>query len=62
MGERLVKYYVFTQEKAGIVGRMRLALKVHLPSLKAESEPDSLENIVRFKTAVKEITGEEPDF
>ena len=62
MGARLVKYYEFTQNKAGIVGRMRLALKVRLSSQKAEMEPDSPELIQKIKTAVREITGEEPDF
>lgn len=62
MGARLVKYYEFTQNKAGIVGRMRLALKVRLSSQKAEMEPDSLELIQKIKAAVREITGEEPDF
>ena len=41
MGEKLVKYYKFTQEKAGIVGRMRLALKVRMPSQKAKDELDN---------------------
>lgn len=62
MGARLVKYYEFAQNKAGIVGRMRLALKVRLSSEKAKSEPDSPELIQNMKNAVREITGEEPDF
>lgn len=62
MGTRLMKYYTFTQNKAGIVGRMRLALKVHMTSEKAKEEPDSPELIQKFKTAVREITSEEPDF
>lgn len=62
MGTRLVKYYQFAQNKAGIVGRMRLALKVRLSSQKAEMEPDSPELIQQVKAAVQEITGEKPDF
>jgi hypothetical protein len=62
MGQKLVKYYEFTQEKAGIVGRMRLALKVRLSSQKAGEEPDTPELVQQVKTAVKEITGQEPDF
>ena len=62
MGARLVKYYEFAQNKAGIVGRMRLALKVRMSSEKAKSEPDSPELIQNMKNAVREITGEEPDF
>jgi len=62
MGARLAKYYEFTQNKAGIVGRMRLALKVRLSSQKAGMEPDSPELIQKIKTAVREITREEPNF
>ena len=62
MGQRMVRYYEFAQEKAGIVGRMRLALKVRISSQKALEEPDSQENIQKLKAAAREITGEEPDF
>jgi hypothetical protein len=62
MGARLVKYYEFTQNQAGIVGRMRLALKVRMTSEKAKSEPDSPELVQKMKDAVREITGEEPAF
>ena len=62
MAERLVKYYDFTQNKAGIVGRMRLALKVRMTSQQAKEEPDSPDLLQKIKAAVREVTGEEPDF
>lgn len=59
MAEKLVKYYEFVAREAGHDGRMRLAMKTLISSVKAGAEPDSPENIAKFKAAIKEITGTE---
>lgn len=62
MGDKLLKYYEFVKEKARLEGAMRLAMKTKIPSTRAQSEPDSPENLRQFREAVKEITGQEVDF
>lgn len=59
MGKRLLKFYEFVRENGGIPAQMRLAMMTGIPSAKAEAEPDSMENISKFKKAVKDITGKD---
>ena len=57
MGEKLVRYYQLVEEKAGLLGKVRLAMKTSIPSHKAKSEEDSKENLALFVKIIKEILG-----
>lgn len=60
MGEKLMEYYSFVEEHEGLDGKIELAKQTNLPGTKAATEPDSEENIQRFREAIEEITGEQP--
>jgi len=57
MAEKLVRYYQYVVEKNGISAKAQLAGKTVISSLIAATEPDSTENIEKFRKAVEEITG-----
>jgi hypothetical protein len=59
MGQKLVKYYEAIKSEGGFAAQMRLAMKTCIASTKAAELPDSPENLLKFKTAYKEITGKE---
>ncbi len=59
MGDKLMKMYAFAEQNGGATAQMRLAMKTLIPSAKAGAEPDSPENIAKFKTAIKDITGKD---
>ncbi|HGE70811.1 TPA: hypothetical protein ENX78_08260 [Candidatus Poribacteria bacterium] len=59
MADRLLKYYDYVKQYGGLQAQMRLAMITCIPSTKAANEPDSPENIEKFKKAVKEITGKD---
>lgn len=62
MGKKLVQYYQFVEEKAGLVGKVRLAMMTGIPSQAARFTPDSPENLLKFKEMLKDILGEDaPD-
>ncbi len=62
MAERLIQYYKYIRDVAGYEGKIDLATTTKIPSTKAAMEPDSEENINKFKEAIKKITGlEAPD-
>ncbi|MBN2529624.1 MAG: hypothetical protein JXR76_24760 [Deltaproteobacteria bacterium] len=58
MGERLMKYYNYVGEKAGLAGKMKLARITKIPSTEAAMEKDSAQNIELFRRAVESILGE----
>jgi hypothetical protein len=60
MAEVLIKYYKFIREKAGFEGKIDLATTTKIPSTMAALEPDTPENIKKFKEAIKKITGDYP--
>jgi hypothetical protein len=60
MGEKLLKLYKYMDEKAGLEGKMKLAVETKIPTIKASMEPDSPENIARFEAAILKITGSPP--
>jgi hypothetical protein len=60
MGERLLRYYKYVGDQAGLDGKRRLAFATGLPSIVAGTEPDSPENVEAFKKAVEEITERPP--
>ncbi len=59
MGKKLAEYYQVVEEKAGLVGKVRLAMMTGIPSQTARFEPDSPENLLKFKQKLKEILGED---
>ena len=63
MAERLIQYYNYVREVAGYEGKIDLATATKIPSTKAAFEPDSDDNIDKFKKAIKKITGlDAPNF
>ncbi len=60
IGEKLMQYYGYLKEQAGLDGKVELAKETQLPGTKASTAPDSEENIRKFREAVEEITGERP--
>jgi hypothetical protein len=62
MGKILKEYYQLVEAKAGLLGKVRLAMKTGIPSNKSLFVADSPENISKFKEVLKEILGEDaPD-
>jgi hypothetical protein len=59
MADKLLKFYDLINVEGGLQAKMRLAVSTGIPSTKASGEPDSPENIAKFKTAFKEITGKD---
>lgn len=59
MGQKLAKFYELAMADSGLPARMRLAVMTNIPSPKAMTEPDSPENIMKFKAAFKQITGKD---
>jgi len=59
MAAKLVKYFELAKAEGGLAIQMRLAMATGISSLKADSEPDSPENMAKFKSAYKEITGKD---
>lgn len=58
MGAKLVKYYDDAKAMGGLKAQMRLAVLTKMPSQKAESEPDSPDNIGLFEKAMQELKKE----
>jgi hypothetical protein len=59
MAERLLLYYKYIREEKGLDGQVKLAQATKMPSTKAATEPDSPENIRRFRDAIKTLTGKD---
>ena len=59
MGQKLLKFYDAIKNEGGFPAQMRLAMKTGMASPKAAAEPDSPDNVQKFKTAYKEITGKD---
>jgi len=59
MGQKLSQLYELIKAHGGLQGQMRLAMKTGMASAKAGTEPDSPQNIAKFKAAFKEITGKD---
>jgi len=55
MGARLVEFYKEIEDKMGVMGKTRLAMKTAIPSASANEQPDSPENIAKFQAAMKDI-------
>lgn len=61
MAEKLMKFFEFANAHGGVKAKMRLAMMTSIPSTKAEAEPDSPENLEKFRKAIMEITGQSPN-
>ncbi len=59
MAERLLLYFKYIKEEKGFEGQVKLAQATKMPSTKAAMEPDSPENIKRFREAIKLLTGKD---
>ena len=59
MAAKLAKFYDLAKEAGGLPVQMRLAMATGIPSTKAGQEPDSPENVAKFKAAFKDITGKD---
>lgn len=55
MGQKLVKFYEEAKRIGGLTAQMRLAVITKIPGTKAESTPDTAENVVKFEQALEEI-------
>jgi len=56
MAEKLIKYYAYVFEEKGYAGKVELAMLTKIPAVIAATEPDSAENVEKFKEAVEKIT------
>lgn len=56
MAEKLVKYYAYVFEEKGYEGKVLLAALTQIPAVMAAAEPDSEDNLKKFKEAVEQIT------
>jgi hypothetical protein len=56
MAEKLIRYYTYVFEQNGYAGKVELAMLTKVPSVIAATEPDSPENLEKFKAAVEQIT------
>jgi hypothetical protein len=57
VADRLMKYYQYVSEQAGLNGKVKLAQMTKIPSTKAAMEPDTQDVIQQFQAAIQEITG-----
>lgn len=58
MGDKLLQFYEEASKLGGPKAKMRLAMITLIPSKKADTEPDSPENVQKFQQAMKEIKQE----
>jgi hypothetical protein len=57
MADKLMRYYQYVLEEAGINGKVKLAQMTKIPSNKAAMEPDTPQTIKQFREAITQITG-----
>lgn len=60
MGEKLMAYYSYVEERCGRTGKEELARHTNLPETKASTAPDTKANIEMFRDAIQNILGERP--
>ena len=57
MGQKLLSYYKYVADTAGMSGKVKLAQETKIPSTRAAMEPDSDANVALFRAAVAVVTG-----
>ena len=57
MADKLMKYYQYVDQEAGMAGKIKLAQMTKTPSTKAATQPDTPEILLQFKEAISKITG-----
>ncbi len=55
MGARIAAFYAEAESIAGLDGKIQLAMLTRIPSTKAYVEPDSVENVARFESAMQQL-------
>lgn len=60
MGEKLMEYYNYIEEREGFSGKVELAKATNMPEERASTAEDSKENIEMFRDAIEDILGERP--
>jgi hypothetical protein len=55
VGARLVKFYEQAKAKGGVPAMVKLAIRTRIPSVLAESTPDTPETIRTFEQALKDL-------
>jgi len=60
MGAKMMEYYKYITSVQGLAGKFSLARETKIPSTKAALEPDTEENLNRFREAIKKLTGKLP--
>lgn len=55
MGKIMIEYYENAKSIGGMKAVMRMTLLTKISTVKAASEPDTDENIEKFKKAIEEI-------
>ena len=58
MGDRILKYYDYAQQKGGTTLQMRLAMKTGVTSQNAKTAPDQPDVLKKFQNALKELTND----
>lgn len=58
MADKLIKFFEEAQNLGGMKARMRLAVLTNISSKKAQTEPDSPENMNKFEKAMQELKKE----
>ncbi len=59
MGAKLEQIYDLVTKKAGLKGRMRLAVKTGVSRIKAAEQEDTDKVLAKFKSAATDILGQE---
>ena len=55
MAAKLTEFYAQVAKEFGVTGRMKLAMLTKIPSEKAATEADSLDNIKLFEQAMVQL-------
>lgn len=55
MGAQLVMYFKQAEQKAGVLGKTRMAMKTAVPSTNASTVPDTPEILQKAKQALAEL-------
>jgi hypothetical protein len=57
MGVKLLGYYKYVSDQAGVGGKVKLAQETKIPSTRAAMMPDAEPHLSLFRAAVATVTG-----